>query len=742
MVKFSLAVAILGCSAVLGGQTPAKIDFGRDIRPIFQANCVGCHGASQQMAGFRLDERRYALPNRVGANGVRIVPGNSGRSRLYEKIAGGGSGLQMPPTGPLGQEQIEVIKAWIDQGAEWPDELSGESPHVAPDSKATLIMAMLRNGEWQKVESLLREDPQAGNRRGPAGSTPLMYAALYGDADQVARLLKNGADPNLQNDAGATALMWATDDAEKTRLLLGGGADSTLRSSEGRTALMMAAGRFGAGTVVKLLLDHAADPSVLTPQGQSAAAAAALAGDQDVLRILIARGADEKSRAVAFSYAAQSRCFACMQLLIGTANQRALNRAMAISAMQGDELALKRILKRGADVSAANPAGDGGSVLILAAGSESGTLATLRLLVEKGADLQARDASGATALDVAVRGGATPIAEFLKAAGIAETKPAAVLPPPTSPAPSIRAAVERSIAPLQRADIAFFNKSGCVSCHNNSLTAMALAAARSSRIQVNEEAAQDQLRNTAKYIETWRERVLQGVPIPGAQDTISYILAGLAAANYSPDAATDALARFLKNTQRPTGEWRLGASGRFRPPIESSEIEVTATSLRALKAYAPRPWQADCQNAVQRAAAWLAKARPTTTEDRVFQLLGLVWAGASQATLHKAGRELLAEQRPDGGWAQLASLKSDAYATGEALVALNQAGELEVTSEGYRRGARFLIDSQREDGSWHVKRRAIPIQPYFDSGFPHERDQFISAAATNWAVMALAPAAR
>ena len=54
----------------------------------------------------------------------------------------------------------------------------------------------------------------------------------------------------------------------------------------------------------------------------------------------------------------------------------------------------------------------------------------------------------------------------------------------------------------------------------------------------------------------------------------------------------------------------------------------------------------------------------------------------------------------------------------------------------YRRGIQFLLDSQLEDGSWYVRTRAPPIQPHFDSDFPHGLDQFISAAATNWAAMA------
>jgi len=54
-----------------------------------------------------------------------------------------------------------------------------------------------------------------------------------------------------------------------------------------------------------------------------------------------------------------------------------------------------------------------------------------------------------------------------------------------------------------------------------------------------------------------------------------------------------------------------------------------------------------------------------------------------------------------------------------------------------RRGVQFLLSTQLADGSWFVPSRAIPIQPYFDAGFPHGSSQFISAAATNWAALAL-----
>ncbi len=99
-------------------------------------------------------------------------------------------------------------------------------------------------------------------------------------------------------------------------------------------------------------------------------------------------------------------------------------------------------------------------------------------------------------------------------------------------------------------------------------------------------------------------------------------------------------------------------------------------------------------------------------------------------------RELLAEQRADGGWSDLESMESGVYATGKTLVALQTAG-LSVSDPAYQRGVQYLLKTQQEDGSWYVKSRALAFQPYFDAGFPHGFDQWISAAGTSWATMAL-----
>jgi hypothetical protein len=123
-----------------------------------------------------------------------------------------------------------------------------------------------------------------------------------------------------------------------------------------------------------------------------------------------------------------------------------------------------------------------------------------------------------------------------------------------------------------------------------------------------------------------------------------------------------------------------------------------------------------------------------------MQLRGLHWADANARLQDTRIRELVALQREDGGWAQTPYLASDAYATGHVLDTL---GELGVRSAdaARRRGAAFLLRTQREDGSWHVRSRAMKVQPYFEGGFPYGHDQWISQAATAWATMGLVAAA-
>ena len=248
--------------------------------------------------------------------------------------------------------------------------------------------------------------------KGPGGATPLMYAALYGDADDVKRLLDRGADPNARNEVNATALMWATDDVQKTRLLLlARGADVNARSDEGRTPLMIAAKRNGSAEVVKQLLEHGANPSAQTGSllgPMTPLAEALFAGDETVFRMLLDKGADRKAAGpIALAFAFRARCDKCVEALIGTAGPDVLTPAsFFVAPPLGPAFATGALVQRGVDPNAKGP--DGLSLLTIAAASEGFPLDTVRALIEKGADVNAKFPDGRTALDFAKRQGHTP----------------------------------------------------------------------------------------------------------------------------------------------------------------------------------------------------------------------------------------------------------------------------------------------------------------------------------------------
>ena len=522
-----------------------------------------------------------------------IGPGNSAASRLYLKLVTDQYGPQMPPTGPLDPEPLNIIKIWIDQGAKWPDELAGETPPAPPDPKAARMMELLRDGDHRAFQTMLSEDSRIARLNGPGGSTPLMYAVLYGDADAVRLLLDNGADPNVRNEAGASALMWAVDNLEKTRLLLQRGADVNARSDDGRTALSIAASRFGSHAVVSILLDAGADPSVKSPSYKGPLTPlreAAEVGDEAVVRLLIERGADVNSAGPLPLIAALNANDArCVDLLIPSADRATLSMALASlgppfgnPAGFGNAKLIQGLLDHGADVNARGPGGR--SILMDLVNSDSLPVETVTTLIERGADTNTRTEGGQTALDFAMQRGQTPIVDLLVQAGAKPGNASPVRVSPPKPAGSVRAALMRTIPLLQRSDIGFLQKTGCVSCHNNALTAMTIAAARSAGVPVDDQVARTQLASIATYVGVWRERALQGLGIPGDVDTVSYVLIGMAAENHPPDPATDALARYLKSRQSPDGQWRPLA---HRPPLESSAIQVTAAALRRFRSMPP-----------------------------------------------------------------------------------------------------------------------------------------------------------
>ena len=654
VIRILTAIAfVLAAAGGLSAQSKGTVDFVRDVQPIFRDHCVGCHGPEMQMNGLRLDRRADAMR---GSSQTLIGPGNAAGSKLYHRLTGAAFGQQMPPGRPLTAEQIDTIKTWIDEGAEWPDAASGEPPSMPVDPDAARLMAAIRDNDPAAIDGVLRTTPRAATLRGSGGTTPLMAAALYGDAALVQRLLAAGADPNAANSAGATALMWAIPERDSMQRLLDAGADVNARSDDRRSPVVIASGIVGAAPALRLLLEYGGDPWPWRASDMSPLREAARAGDADTFRLLLDYGLSQKSIGAPPLTFVRTNCPTCAQAI-------------------GAGGALSRVPPApGAETTA--PLYDPGRL--------------------------ARP---------------TPIGET-----------------PATPA-AIRAAVERSLPLLQDVGLTFIRQTGCVSCHHNSLVSMAVAAARAHGFAVNEAAAQSQTTLTTSYLESWRERTVQNIFIAGQSDTISYLLIGLGEDKYAGDPATDAQAMWLQRRQSADGHWPVTA---IRPPIESNDVTVTAISLRALQLFAPPSRRAEYAAAVDRARDWLTRVRPLDTEQRALRLLGLFWAGASKDLVAAAAGDLLTTQRDEGGWAQTMNMPSDAYATGQALVALQESGTIARDAPALRKGLEYLLRTQIDDGSWVVETRAIPIQAYFESGFPYGVNQWISAAATAWATTALA----
>ena len=106
---------------------PAKheVDFEKEIWPIFKKHCVKCHGPEKQKSGYRIDVRELALEG--GDMGENIVPGKGAESPLVHFMSGLDEETVMPPEGDLlGDKTVGLIRAWIDQGADWPDGVGGK----------------------------------------------------------------------------------------------------------------------------------------------------------------------------------------------------------------------------------------------------------------------------------------------------------------------------------------------------------------------------------------------------------------------------------------------------------------------------------------------------------------------------------------------------------------------------------------------------------------------------------------
>ena len=300
-----------------------------------------------------------------------------------------------------------------------------------------------------------------------------------------------------------------------------------------------------------------------------------------------------------------------------------------------------------------------------------------------------------------------------------------------------RAAATKAIALLQQSMTTWENKRSCASCHHQHLPISLLRSARQREVSFDVVAARQTASRLAEPASNLDFAVQAVMQIDPSLDSGTW-LNSLDDIGVKPTLAAQVFARRILTRQLPDGHW---STIDVRPPQSYSVVTATAVAARAIQRYLPASMDAERRVATDRARVWLQKVAPADTEDRTLQLLGLSWIGEAPDALAPQVRALVAAQRPDGGWAQLARLGSDAYATGQALVALQRAGGLDASHPSVRRGLAYLLSQQREDGSWLVETRLheqdLVSPPYFETGFPHGPNQIISAMGTTWAAMAL-----
>jgi ankyrin repeat protein len=603
------------------------------------------------------------------------------------------------------------------------------------------LMDAIRDGDSAQVQGLLEHgaDP---NARDDAGETALMRGALYADVEVMRVLVAHGAKASARGQQGDSPLLRAVHDLNKARFLLERGApvddlvivaaarvpgsrellDLLFRHGgngraavQGYTPLMASAGNGDLGAV-KCLLDHGADVKAQMSNGYTALIGAAIAGDMQVVALLLERGADPN--------------------VVCTTDTGILQTPACMAAVMGRAECLRLLMAAGADVNIQGGPFEQNALLVAATSSSK---ETVRLLLAQ-ADIKASDRGGRTALDWAACRGETDIVKMLLAAGATPSRsPSHPTEPvaPRNPADpgSARRAVAAALPLLQKSGQTITRTRNCVSCHQHPLVAMTVGLARKHGFEVDETIAREERAHILRDMAARVRPLLLGT---GIDSTLpAQVLAGLAAEDEPASRTTDALVQYLVLRQRPDGHWQ-GENN--RPPDDASDFHFTALAVSGLQAYAPKGRSREIAARVGLARRWLEAAEPTDTTDRVFQLLGLRWAQADPETVARAVTNLLREQRADGGWSQLPTLASDAYATGLALCALHQGGGVAIDHPAYRHGVEFLLRTQAEDGSWFVPSRSFPVVEYSKSGFPHGHSQFISAAATCWSTMALVAA--
>ena len=301
-----------------------------------------------------------------------------------------------------------------------------------------------------------------------------------------------------------------------------------------------------------------------------------------------------------------------------------------------------------------------------------------------------------------------------------------------------RQAIERGLTFLQQDAAKWRKERKCSTCHHGTMTVWALTEAKSRGYKITAENLADMAKWTKERL-AQIEQPRDKRPGWSMVNTPALYLSVMALAVPGQNAVSaDELKRIaghLVRHQETDGSWAWSsAPAQNRPPpvMESDEV-ATLLAYLALGPQEPADPKAksEVREARKKAAAWLAETKPNdTTQAEALRLLVKVRAGEPAKTLQPAINSLLGRQNKDGGWGQVKDAPSDAYATGQALYILSLAGVKNDRAE-LRRAVAFLVDTQKEDGSWPMTPRAHPGATPMKSPVP------ITYFGSTWATLGL-----
>jgi Squalene-hopene cyclase C-terminal domain len=305
--------------------------------------------------------------------------------------------------------------------------------------------------------------------------------------------------------------------------------------------------------------------------------------------------------------------------------------------------------------------------------------------------------------------------------------------------------VERAIGYLQTESAAWLSTRKCAACHHVAMPVWALSEADRQGYAIDKKFLADTveaaLGSQEKMIASKLINDPAAPPDPrpsGKGVNMGTVFMAVAARSLpilgeGQKQSLKLIADEIVRKQRGDGSWEFFSNLR-RPPINECQTTDAVWIILALQGEMG-PGGSEAQRAaLKKATVWLAGARLSDSlQDKVFNLLLAIRAGKPQNEMQIPINELLARQRPDGGWSQIPTMTSDAFATGQTLYVLSLAGYTAERPE-IKRAINFLVATQKPDGSWPMTSRSTP------NGEPGSAKLLtpITCAASAWATLGLA----